>query len=111
MKYCQKCLTPLCRKGIKYYQLFKFICESYQEDRETIEISVDFLSEDIDQEFDQAMEWLEKKGYILSTESDQDLITIKPMGLSISQSEEDYTFFPEYEFCICKYVEQKRISS
>jgi len=86
IKFCQKCLTDLCRKDLDYYDIFSSICTHYAENFEPIEISETVclnkpkqLKKDIEK-FLKDIQWLEKKGYILTTETSVDTIAIMPLG-------------------------------
>ena len=104
MRYCCKCISPLCRKGVKYYGMFTSICELWLEENEPIEISMEYPENDKDYlEFLSTLIWLEKNGFILTTESDQDLTKIIPQGLRLNP---DYA---DLEFCKCVTIGQKRV--
>lgn len=88
--YCRKCETNLCRLGIDYLDIFRNICEQYLEDREPLEVSDEFLQSEA--RFLSVLQSLEKNGYLISTETDLDLIQIKPLGIHCAHINIPQTF-------------------
>ena len=103
MKFCQKSISALCRKDLAHYQLFKNICELYIENSEPFEIS--WYLHEFEDEFIKIINWLEDHGYLVSTETDVDLVKIKPLGIHFKDYEIDDS---DFTFCICNSVFSKR---
>ncbi len=83
LKFCEHCMNDLGVTHNHFHNLFKNICIEYANDGQPIEL--DFAECYYDPEFIQTIEYLEHKGFIISTESDLKLIQIKPLGMTCQE--------------------------
>jgi hypothetical protein len=76
--YCQKCRDELWKSGEFASTLFDAIVENYLVHNE---VSYFYHSEDDAKKALVATKYLESKGYVVSTETAMDCISIKPLGI------------------------------
>ncbi len=88
--YCLKCRSDISQYGEIPNLLFEQICEHYIFTREGMRIP---CSPDSEYHiFSKAIDFLESKGYVVSTEEGKDEIKVKPLGFSCEE---------EAGACIC----------
>ncbi len=81
IEYCEVCEKRLRSYGDFAFELFDLICYHYLMDN-VFEVSSDI--HDMTHGYLALIHFLERKGFIVSTESSQSCLQIKPLGLSYS---------------------------
>lgn len=76
--YCQCCEKQLRSYGDIAFELFKFICECYQEGT-PMEVSSDI--HESHHGYLSIIHFLESKGYLVTTESSENSLQVKPLGI------------------------------
>lgn len=87
IEFCQKCIAPLCRKGLKEVETFKIICESYLLHGEYLEMFDPEKEDDLSDIFI----FLENMGFIISSEIDKNVIRIIPLHIYIYTEGSSYS--------------------
>jgi hypothetical protein len=75
--YCDKCKYNLCKNDEFIFEFFQFIVENYFNES-PLEVSTN--NQDFTHEYLAMIGFLEKRNYVVSTESSHDLIRVKPLG-------------------------------
>jgi hypothetical protein len=76
--YCDECKSKLCECGDIAFALFEHICEQYF-DGQPLELST--CVHDRTHSYLEIIRYLEIKGFVVTTESGENLIQVKPIGL------------------------------
>jgi len=87
--YCKQCSDKLHGYGKLVLEIFEFVCEEYCFDKTST-----FIDES--HEYFPIFDYLEKKGYLISTECGIELIQFKPKELKIFHNENSV----EFKFCM-----------
>lgn len=96
MVYCDKCKEKLKSFGDISFEVFDFICVNYMKG-DPVEISTKYNVVDVIYPLIQIINFLEKKGYLITKETDhKDILMVKPSG--VKSYGDDY--FKICRFCI-----------
>ena len=104
MSYCSFCHTNVASHGVMICEMFEKICShvaftgSYYKYKSPEEIEGDKIPFSAEPHFHVLVKFLETKGYVVTTEYDENTIQVKPEFLFYEDSEEGSRMF---HFCRC----------